>query len=971
MSRILFNDYLHTLYYNDAISIIYIHNNKFIMSSIQKKTTINPQNLSATSKTKDKNAPKKQISNVQSVNISLSTNIEKEIDKAPNVTSSVKDSNNSINISIGNVTPHFTRDENIAKSPFQGNVSQQHSLSFNTMSSVFNANNNSSKHHAGNVKVVCRFRPISDREREHNKNQCAEFIDDCQVAIKTSHDLNTYRFSFDRILSPKSSQQEVFEIAAKPIIDSVLEGFNGTIFAYGQTASGKTFTMMGELNSYLNQGIIPRMVNHVFNHISNSPSEYEYTVKVSMMEIYMERIRDLIETQRVNLNIREDKNKGNFVEDLSEHYVSSEEEVMDLVQIGANNRTTGFTHMNDYSSRSHTILMLMIKCTNVDDLTTKTGKLFLVDLAGSEKIAKTGATGLTLEEARNINKSLTTLGMVINSLTDEKSLHVPYRESKVTRILQESLGGNSKTCLIITCSPSSHNDSETLSTLRFGNRAKRIENKPKINKEVSAAELKIEVERLEGLLSDANSRISQLEKLLASNNIEIPRVESPAKKLRSPKKIERDSNSAQLQLNASIEEDGYINLLKDHKGDLSKNNAQIFSAKETNKVANSSKNLNLSENSENYLYQQSNSNMKLKSSNNKGFSSTGSNFNNRYSHDQIDQSYKANYFSKDEDENKLANLLSENRSMVKKLKEAEEVIKRYRVEEEEKKRVLSDLFELKYKFEEIERENVSKIEFLERKIKKLKFEQGEEESDVYNYSNEPIKYKLEEIVKIVSENNPSFEYNKREFIREGENLIESFKTKITIKSSKSFDGDEMFMSKSQLFLSSEDESKLKQIEEEYLKKYKEIASEKEKIVKLLKDKEEQMSYYEGQILDMKSKVDFYESTMSQDFKNYTKKIECLESSLNQVNKLYNQVLTQKSVLKIENEVLQKLVSKKNDTISKLDKEIDVFKDSNQVSIKIIFKFYQLDKPTYVKSHKKSINHNVVKVLKGGKGKFTY
>ncbi len=306
----------------------------------------------------------------------------------------------------------------------------------------------------GNVNVMCRFRPVSEKEKEQNKNLCTEYIDSYQVSIKSSHDFNsTYRFSFDRIFGPNSSQKEVFDISAKPIIDSVLEGFNGTIFAYGQTSSGKTYTMLGDLDSNEHQGIIPRMVQHVFNHIQNSPSEYEYTVKLSMMEIYMEKIRDLLETERVNLNIREDKNRGNFVEDLSEHYVSSEEEVMDFIYTGSNNRTTKFTYMNDFSSRSHTILMLVIKSTNVEDLTTKIGKLFLVDLAGSEKISKTGATGLTLEEAKIINKSLTTLGMVITSLTDEKSTHIPYRESKVTRILQESLGGNSKTCLIITCYP--------------------------------------------------------------------------------------------------------------------------------------------------------------------------------------------------------------------------------------------------------------------------------------------------------------------------------------------------------------------------------------------------------------------------------------------------------------------------------------------------------------------------------------
>jgi kinesin family member 5 len=155
------------------------------------------------------------------------------------------------------------------------------------------------------------------------------------------------------------------------------------------------------------------------------------------------------------------------------------------MRLGNDNRAIGVTDMNNQSSRSHSIFIMTITQTNNSDFSTKTGKLFLVDLAGSEKVSKTGAKGQTLDEAKAINKSLTTLGIVIKALTDGKSTHVPYRDSKLTRILSESLGGNSKTCLIITCSPASFNEAETISTLRFGKRAKKVRNKPKINKEVS------------------------------------------------------------------------------------------------------------------------------------------------------------------------------------------------------------------------------------------------------------------------------------------------------------------------------------------------------------------------------------------------------------------------------------------------------------------------------------------------------
>lgn len=747
--------------------------------------------------------------------------------------------------------------------------------------------------HTGNVKVICRFRPISDKERDQTKNVCAEFIDNYQVAIKTTHDLNTYRFSFDRIFSPKASQEEVFDLAARPIIDSVLEGFNGTIFAYGQTSSGKTFTMMGDIRNEVNEGIIPRMVQHIFNHISNSP-EYEYIVKVSMMEIYMERVRDLIETTRVNLNIREDKIKGNYVDELSEYYVSSEEEVMEFVNIGSNNRTTAYTNMNDYSSRSHTVLQLTIKSSNITDLTTKTGKLFLVDLAGSEKISKTGATGLTLDQAKNINKSLTTLGMVINSLTDDKTTHVPYRESKVTRILQESLGGNAKTCLIITCSPSSHNDLETLSTLRFGMRAKKIENKPKINKEISVTELKIEIDRLENLVQESNGRITMLERLLNQSNIPIPKIEFKPKsssKSKSPKKAGKNSHQFNSQLNASAEEDEQL------KDDLFN---QINS-------------LNLSDNN-------LDANIPL-----------GNNLNHRKSSEMKTQSNYGIFEdrktqSSSKDQSKVTNLISENRSLVKQLLESEETIKRLMIESDENRRAMADLYELKYKFEEIETENVSKIEFLERKIKKLKFETCEEQTEIYNSSIEPIKSKIEELIALVTENHPSFEYSKKEFLRECEQLIESYKVKVTIKTGKSGLMEDFFDQKALSSVNEEEHKKIVDFQKHCTKKVKEIQIEKDQLTANLRDKTEQLYFYEKQILEMKSKVDFYESTLSQDHKNYIKRIESLEASLNQVNKLYHQIIAQKSAIKIENDILQKLVSQKNDAITKLDKEIDLFKD---------------------------------------------
>lgn len=203
----------------------------------------------------------------------------------------------------------------------------------------------------------------------------------------------------------------------------------------------------------------------------------------------MQKLKDLLDSNKNDLKIRSDKKRGIFIEDLTENYISSMEEVYKLIEIARNCRSIASTNMNERSSRSHMIFILTISQNNTLDLTAKTGKLYLVDLAGSEKIAKTGAEGKTLDQAKKINASLTTLGKVINALTDGKSTHIPYRDSKLTRVLQESLGGNSKTTLIVTCSPHPNNLSETISTLRFGISAKKIKNTPKINKELTVAEL--------------------------------------------------------------------------------------------------------------------------------------------------------------------------------------------------------------------------------------------------------------------------------------------------------------------------------------------------------------------------------------------------------------------------------------------------------------------------------------------------
>ena len=403
---------------------------------------------------------------------------------------------------------------------------------------------------AANVNVICRFRPMNEMEITNGSEQVCVFTSPTSLQFYSTRERNNYKFNFDRIFQPSSTQEEIYSYGVKGIIDSVLNGYNGTVLAYGQTGSGKTYTMQGEIGNEKTKGIIPRMIKHVFDYIHEQNSSSEFMLKVSMIEIYQEKIRDLLDISRVNLPIRQDSIKGIYVDGCSERYVGCPRDVLNALELGANNRVQAATNMNEHSSRSHSIFILTINQTNKKEGFSKIGKLYLVDLAGSEKISKSGVTGFNLIEAEKINLSLTTLGRVIYNLTDGKSQHVPYRESKLTRVLQESLGGNSKTCLIITCSPSIYNESETLSTLRFGERAKKIKNKPKINKEVTVAELQKLIAQLKENLKKANARITQLENYIKQKNLTVP--EGNYKKEEDEEEIEEKEKEKDVQKEIEI-----------------------------------------------------------------------------------------------------------------------------------------------------------------------------------------------------------------------------------------------------------------------------------------------------------------------------------------------------------------------------------------------------------------------------------
>ncbi|SMY30119.1 unnamed protein product [Zymoseptoria tritici ST99CH_1A5] len=334
--------------------------------------------------------------------------------------------------------------------------------------------------------------------------------------------LSSKTYQFDKVFSPAADQGMVFEEVVKPVLDEVLSGFNCTIFAYGQTGTGKTYTMTGDMTEVVPApeaaGIIPRVFHSLFERLGEESAEAcEYSVKCSFVELYNEELRDLLATDdNVKLKIFDEANRNGrtttLVQGMEERHIKNASKGIQLLRAGSHKRQVAATQCNDLSSRSHTVFTITVYVKQASDTgheLVSAGKLNLVDLAGSENIQRSGAENKRAAEAGLINKSLLTLGRVINALV-EKSSHIPYRESKLTRLLQDSLGGRTKTCIIATLSPAKSNVDETISTLDYAFRAKNIRNKPQVSQVVSKkillAEFTTEIERLKSELIATRQR---------------------------------------------------------------------------------------------------------------------------------------------------------------------------------------------------------------------------------------------------------------------------------------------------------------------------------------------------------------------------------------------------------------------------------------------------------------------------------
>ncbi|XP_075802153.1 kinesin-like protein KIF17 isoform X1 [Microtus pennsylvanicus] len=410
------------------------------------------------------------------------------------------------------------------------------------------------------VKVVVRCRPMNQRERELSC-QSVVTVDcargQCFIQNPGAADEPPKQFTFDGAYYMDHFTEQIYNEIAYPLVEGVTEGYNGTIFAYGQTGSGKSFTMQGLPDPPSQRGIIPRAFEHVFESVQCAENT-KFLVRASYLEIYNEDVRDLLGADtKQKLELKEHPEKGVYVKGLSMHTVHSVAQCERVMETGWKNRAVGYTLMNKDSSRSHSIFTISIEIYAVDERGKdhlRAGKLNLVDLAGSERQSKTGATGERLKEATKINLSLSALGNVISALVDGRCKHIPYRDSKLTRLLQDSLGGNTKTLMVACLSPADNNYDESLSTLRYANRAKNIKNKPRINEDPKDAllrEYQEEIKRLKAILAQQMDP-SHLSALLSTQTPLSPA--QPEEKMLPPTAVQQDTEAEKQLIREEYEE---------------------------------------------------------------------------------------------------------------------------------------------------------------------------------------------------------------------------------------------------------------------------------------------------------------------------------------------------------------------------------------------------------------------------------
>ena len=410
------------------------------------------------------------------------------------------------------------------------------------------------------INVFCRFRPPSELELEHTSNNCITILSPKQLLVRKDNNLDIQQdYTFDGLFLPQTPLDQIYTRTTKQIIENVLMGFNGAIICYGQTGTGKTYTM---------NEITPLAVNQIFNGIGASDKDNEiFKIEVSIIEIYKEQVNDVLDSKKTNLNLIENKlkRKNLTIENLTTVSVNTENELNDIIYKGTIKRNTNSTTMREYTAKSHNIIIITIYRYYKDKNYLRTGTLYLCDLEGSEKITKMNPVeGESIEEQKLVNKSLSALASVVQSLSikNDTIFHVPYRDSKLTRILAECLGGSAYTTLILTCTQNEYNLSETRNTLLFGERAKKIRNKPVINIEFNADKNPI----IKEILNKRNEEENNMDER-AKKTAEFKRMyENEINQLKGQIKQLKENQNMDLNVIQELKEN--INLLENDKQNL-------------------------------------------------------------------------------------------------------------------------------------------------------------------------------------------------------------------------------------------------------------------------------------------------------------------------------------------------------------------------------------------------------------------
>ena len=762
---------------------------------------------------------------------------------------------------------------------------------------------------SSNVKVFCRIRPENEKEHSTGLGICLEptsqnslkiIVDNLNIntGIKENYtEKSSQDFTYDKVFPSDTNQKTIFDIVAKPLITAAFEGINGTLFCYGQTSSGKTYTMEGIPTDNNLMGVIPRMMQLIFDTINSGSPDIEFSVKCQYYQIYNEKIQDLIDTRKTDLAIREDKNKGIWVEDCTEEYVESEQEMFNFFQNGASNRAVAATKMNALSSRSHSLFAVIIYQRNIITESSKTGKIYFVDLAGSEKMSKAGIEGNSmLKEAQNINKSIMTLGMVINALT-KNAKHVPYRDSKLTRVLQESLGGNSLTNLIINCSPSMSNQTETLSTLRFGQRAKLIKNKVVANTQQSVKELMMK-------LKQAEDKIKELEEIIGGGKVDGTEDDKNKKKCPECKKLINKINYLTVQNNNYIQENEFLQKDKEELQEeiKNKNKEQLIL---NEKINNLEKNINSISQEQLKSYSEIQKNMEDYTNIVKKIQSYIQNKNYSEVNKLNDTAYKKwiELMGKLGVELKIHNLknnMNQNEDINYGKNYPNDKIESMEEEFNEKeKQYLKTIDELKDKLNNNQSSKIVKNNL--KIIDKSTLEELSSQLKDYLFRTKSTKL-IKDMNKKISDSLITIINNN--FNITTLNKLEKQKLSSRLQICK---GDNLELLSYIKLMNMSENNIIDNITNEAL-------------LKSVNEKNSRIIRLESDVKEYKEKLQLFESQLTPDEKNLHKKIYTLEKNLEQVNSMYHQIVTQKSVLKIENQIFEKKLKKRNDKINSLIKE---------------------------------------------------